>query len=1224
MVLAMMLAPAPLAIMVGAGPGPMAQTARSPIKIEGDPQFTLANGVVAGDGSISNPYIIENWSINASSDQGIFIRNTTKHVVIRNCYIYDGLLNNHDGIFLSNLTNASVTDSQLKNHYRGIYIYYSSTVSVTDTTITDVAKHGIYLENSNKNRIDNVTSKGSTGGHAIYLERSNLSLVSNCTLSGNHYAGIEDDYTNNNTYRNNTMYDNGWNGFDMIQSVDARVIDNTIVNCTEGVYTIRCKRCLFEGNRFFNNSDVGLTLRDMSTTRVIDNEVHGSSEAISLESVGGSLLSGNWVHDNGEGIGLWDSSNNTFYSNVMERNGYNFGMWRWTGLDTVTTNNTIDGKPVYYWYNQSGKTVPANAGYVALIYCKDILVKGHDLSHNYQGVIAVHSSNITVQDNIFSDDLHGIDVDTSQVKMIGNRIINTTRAIDIMNSDNNLIKGNLIHNTSHGIDFWGGLGTVIEDNVIDNITSLSGYDYSGIHLYEAGPTEVRNNTIRDGVGNGIYSYDVDHLWVEENDIRNFSKSGMWIRGTPSDIRNNTILDCQGGLRLEGSRINVFDNTVIGNDLYGVLADTPVSSRISNNDIQGSSVGLDITNSAAWSVINGNRIIGNLNGIAFAGYIVGCLFYNNYLSNLYNIAGDHSDNTWNISKAPGRNIAEGPFMGGNYWSDYNGTDLDEDFIGDTNLPWGPGDLRPLIYYPAVRDMTKGTPFTNASFTFDAAAYYKAGVKNVTVEYWYDEPSLGHQNCTLSLATGNTTDGKYSGTIKVPVNVHVLSYLITARSTTGTAASTVVRHLDVVDTIGPTVKDLSGTPLTGRNFTFNISAADNWAITDIRVSYWFDNGNATNVSGANVTAGVPVPEAAHEMHYTINVSDAAGHGAGISIEKDVVDVIRPTVRDPAGDPRTGQAMNFTCNATDNWEVGSVRLTYWFHGAIRSLNMTYNGSGYYVELGVPTNAVMMNYNITATDVSGNVANLNGAIPVKDVIGPAVVDRLGIPKTGENYLLSANMTDIIDGTIKDGILDYWFDISTPVRVNFDGVFNILVPGYAHFMNYTIWCVDRSRNPGHLNRSLAIIDNESPTIADASQSTAEVGKAYNFSVVAMDNWNIRIVYVEYWFEGQRTQLNLTRSGNDFIGTITVPAGARKLHYIVHAEDGSGNKATMQARDLNVRNPVQPPHKLTNQNGWVLPALLLGLIVAVLVLITLALWKSGGQELEPHRTNAIEIDMSEE
>ncbi|RLF39269.1 MAG: hypothetical protein DRN21_03825, partial [Thermoplasmata archaeon] len=75
-------------------------------------------------------------------------------------------------------------------------------------------------------------------------------------------------------------------------------------------------------------------------------------------------------------------------------------------------------------------------------------------------------------------------------------------------------------------------------------------------------------------------------------------------------------------------------------------------------------------------------------------------YNNYFNNTHN-AYDDGNNIWNISKTPGTNIIGGPYLGGNFWSDYYGVDTDGDELGDTNLPYNcsgniqnGGDYAPL--------------------------------------------------------------------------------------------------------------------------------------------------------------------------------------------------------------------------------------------------------------------------------------------------------------------------------------------------------------------------------------------------------------------------------------------------------------------------------------------------------------------------------------------------
>ena len=48
-------------------------TQHDPIYIHGNDDFTSENGVTGGSGTSNDPYIIEDWDINASSQDGIFL-----------------------------------------------------------------------------------------------------------------------------------------------------------------------------------------------------------------------------------------------------------------------------------------------------------------------------------------------------------------------------------------------------------------------------------------------------------------------------------------------------------------------------------------------------------------------------------------------------------------------------------------------------------------------------------------------------------------------------------------------------------------------------------------------------------------------------------------------------------------------------------------------------------------------------------------------------------------------------------------------------------------------------------------------------------------------------------------------------------------------------------------------------------------------------------------------
>jgi nitrous oxidase accessory protein NosD len=192
-----------------------------PIYINGNDEFISENGVTGGSGTINNPYLIEDWKINASSQDGITIRNVSVYFTISNCYVHDGGINN-DGIVFINVTHGEIEESIIIGNRDGIRFMWqepnfegSSNNSVHHNKIINNKKNGTCFEHTMSYHIHNVIYLNNISNNhlGIYMIMSAYNQIFFNNIISNTIGGINLSIcmgggTNNSVYNNNFI-DNG-------------------------------------------------------------------------------------------------------------------------------------------------------------------------------------------------------------------------------------------------------------------------------------------------------------------------------------------------------------------------------------------------------------------------------------------------------------------------------------------------------------------------------------------------------------------------------------------------------------------------------------------------------------------------------------------------------------------------------------------------------------------------------------------------------------------------------------------------------------------------------------------------------------------------------------------------------------------------------------------------------------------------------------------------------
>lgn len=229
--------------------------------------------------------------------------------------------------------------------------------------------------------------------------------------------------------------------------------------------------------------------------------------------------------------------------------------------------NTVNGKPLYVFFNQTGVTVPKDAGQVIVACCTDVALNGLDVSDASIGAFIVYCDNVNMTDvkadrgGIFGVYLafvnggrlqgvisqkanHGIDVRAAKKLIIQNcttveceqgiflswvkdslvvdcSMLDGGRGLFMAMGQNNQIENCIVSNNENGICTEGDVGVLITNCMV------SGNTVAGIRLLRGEATCLNNNILDNWTG--MIVSDTTPVTLSGNRFVNNQSCGLYLR-----------------------------------------------------------------------------------------------------------------------------------------------------------------------------------------------------------------------------------------------------------------------------------------------------------------------------------------------------------------------------------------------------------------------------------------------------------------------------------------------------------------------------------------------------------------------------------------------------------------------------------------------------------------------------------------------------------------------
>lgn len=280
------------------------------------------------------------------------------------------------------------------------------------------------------------------------------------------------------------------------------------------------------------------------------------------------------------------------------------------------------------------------------------------------------------KDEVITISANNVKIKGLVIQNAGINYLQENAAIKINESYNCVIEDNILKENFFGIYLSKSYNCVIKNNRIEASNKTETSSGNGIHLWYSKGITIIGNKIK-GHRDGIYFEFVMHSLVRDNYSKENLRYGLHFMFSDScSYINNTFENNGAGVAVMYTRnITMKKNKFINNwgaASFGVLLKDLTDCLIEKNHFEKNTNGLYLEGCSRITVRENNFVRNGWAIKLMANSMNNFFVDNNFVTNSFDVM-TNSKNSFND-------------FSGNYWSRYNGYDLDKDGFGD--VPFRP--------------------------------------------------------------------------------------------------------------------------------------------------------------------------------------------------------------------------------------------------------------------------------------------------------------------------------------------------------------------------------------------------------------------------------------------------------------------------------------------------------------------------------------------------------